>query len=158
MHQPAGAAASAADHRQHQRGAARGLQYLRAGDPRGQDNTPDADAERRRDRQRVGRAGGDADHHAVADAQLHQRLGDIRTPAAQGRQPLQVGATVAGTVEGDDVGALLPAGGRLEPAADESVAVDHRQLRTAAEFGDPETPPIVQAQHEVGIRPDQRGT
>ena len=48
-----------------------------------------------------------------------------------------------------------PAAG-LEPAAEEAVEVDHRQLRTAAEFGDPETPPIVQAQDEVGIRPDQR--
>ena len=129
VHQPPGPAAPAADHRQHQRRAAGGLQHLRPGDPPGEDDALDACAERRGHRQRVGRAGGDADHHAVADAQLHQGLADIRTPAPQGRQALQIGAPVAGTVEGDDVGALLLAGAGLQPAADEAVEIDHRQAR-----------------------------
>ena len=61
-------------------------------------------AQRRGHRQRVGCAGRDADQDAIRHAELHQGLGDVGTPGAQRRQPLQIGSAVARPVERDDVG------------------------------------------------------
>jgi hypothetical protein len=77
----AGTAAAPAEQREDERCPARGLQHLRPGDPAREQHPLDARAQRRRHGQRVGGAGRDANHHALGDAELHQRLADIGSPA-----------------------------------------------------------------------------